>query len=556
MSMSKARFRSRLPEVWFALALILALALIGMPAGAEADGSPEAPEGLDISFSVSPGELVAPGDITMTFILTNGTRYDIQNITIVSADGLLSEPIGQIGAGETQTLARPHTVTQAELDDGEIRYPVIHDPVTPGGEKVTHALSAPIAKGDARPNVDFTRQLSSTHIAPGGQLTITYKLTNNGNVPATAISVRDTLGDFTGRLEQLPVGATKSFISRVMVSSDTASQATLEYTVPSGERFERKLDPVPIHLSAGALEASFSVGRSAFDTGTADAILTLTNTGSDNYVNIAVLDDVYGGVIADSISLPSGESPFEIAYTYPVRGDGEYRWRVTGQSESGVALDFKTDTLTLEAEPPSRDILATLSATARTPRISRAGYVTFDIEIVNEGSAMASGLRLYEVSRGDVRNIAVLPTGEPTHCQARYEVTGDSQFIFCLNYTDADGRPRTISAAPLDVTIGPGGEAPETAEGQAMNLEGESVKIGSTSTFTVLLLIASAALISMFTILLVTSLRARQDRRKRLAAERQRIKEELGKTNPFTPVKAKKRRRRTKAYVPPRRKKQ
>ena len=517
----------------------LALALWMAAAGFVAPARAEAPaDALEIDFSVSPGELVAPSDVTMTFILTNRSREDIQNVTIASADGLLSEPIGQINAGETQTLARPHTVTQAELDAGEIRYVVSHDAPAPGGEKVSRTLSAAIVKGDARPDVDFTRQLSSTHIARGSQLTVTYKLTNNGNVPATGISVRDTLGDFNGRLEQLGVGATKSFISRVIVTAETASQATLEYDVPSGEHFTRKLDPIDIHLSSSALEAAFSVGRSAFDTNTADAILTLTNTGSDDYSDITVLDDVYGGVIADSVSLPSGANPFEIAYTYPVRGDGEYRWRVTGSSQSGASLDFATDTLTLEDDAPEALINVGLAAAARTPRISRPGYVTFDIAIENSGTAMATDLRLYEVSRGDVRRIAVLPTGAPSVCQARYEIEADSQFIFCLNYTDADGRPRTISASPVDIQVGPGGVPPESRDGGVIELEGNSVKMGNTSTFTILLVVASAALISMFTILLVTSLRARQERRRRIAAERQRIKEELGKTNPFTPVKA------------------
>ena len=168
--------------------LICALALMALGVPAMGEG-PRGVDILDINFSLNPGELVAPGDTTMTFIITNRSGYDVKNVYLSSADGLLSEPIGQIGAGETMTLSRPHEVSQEELDEGYVRYVLTHDAVIPGGDKVTHELAAPVVKSDPRPGVDFTRQLSSEYVAPGGLLTITYRVTNSGNVPVTAVSI-------------------------------------------------------------------------------------------------------------------------------------------------------------------------------------------------------------------------------------------------------------------------------------------------------------------------------------------------------------------------------
>ena len=521
---------------WFLRGLIvgaLALACLAVP------GFAEDAQGLSVTFTVSPAELVGPSDATMTFVITNDTAADIKNIYLTSADGLLSEPVGQLAAGETQTLSRPHAVTQEELDDGCVRYVLSHDSPVPGGEKVTHTLVAPVVKGDVRPDVDFTRQVSSRYIAAGGMLTITYRVTNNGNVPVSAIYVRDALGDFTGRLEQLPIGATRTFISRVTINMESQSDASLEYAVPSGETVTRRLDPVTIRLSESALRADFSVGRSAFDPDRADAVLMLTNAGNDDYDDITVLDDVYGGVIADGVSLPRGSNPLEVALTYPVRGEGEYRWRVTGVSQAGEAVDFVTETLTLPKENAQRVIDIRLEVTPRTPRITRPGNVTFDVAIYNEGTVSAKELLLFEVERGSARSLAVLPTGDPSRFTVTYEVKQDSRFIFCLNYLDAEGHPRTISADPIDIQIGPSGVAPEPLDSERMQLEGASVKPGNSSTFTILLIVASAALVSMFTILLVTSLRARQDRRRRIVEQKRRMREELGKTATFTPVKVK-----------------
>lgn len=492
---------------------------------------------LDIKFSVKPGDLVAPGEATMTFIISNNSDYDIQNVYLSSSDGLLSEPIGQIDAQETQTLVRPHSVTQEELDAGFVSYVISHDPVLEAAEKVSYSVDVPIIKIDANPSVDFTRQISSEYVAQGGMVAVTYKIRNTGNVPISAIRIKDSLGDFTGRMEQLEVGDTKIFISRVTINAEVASVPELEYADPSGKKTTRELDKASIYLAESALDVVFSVGKSIFDENTADAILTLTNTGNSGYRDITILDDINGGVIGDSISLPQGSEPVEVAYTYSIRGEASYRWRITGVSEAGEEVDFVTETMTLHLENVSADITVSVEAVPRMTKINRPGYVSFDIIIQNMGTTMAQDARLYEVTRGDVRNLAVLPTGEPTQCIASYEVRKDSQFIFCLNYTDEKGYPRTVSTAPINVEITPGGETPENPEEDALVPKGDSVKMSASSAFLILSIGILMVLALLIVVLLITSRRARREKRERIAAQKQRLKEEMGKTNRFTPIK-------------------
>ncbi len=523
--------------------LLLCCALLSPAALAESQGAPA----LTIDFSVQPVAMVAPGDVTMTFVLHNQTGSPVQNIVLVSADGLLSEPIGQLGPGESQTLVRPHAVTEAELDAGEIAYTISHDAQSPDGERASYALSAAIAKGEPQPGASFTRQLSSDYVTRGGLVTVTYKIVNTGNVVLNALRIRDSLGDFTGRLEQLAVGDAKTFISRVTLTEATQSAPVLEYTASTGEEFSRSLDAVTVNIADSALEMSFSVGQSVFDRDTADAILILTNGGNVDYTGITVVDDVYGGVIADAVSLPSDSGPVEIAHTYPLRGEGEYRWRITGISEAGEALDLRTDTLTVAAEPVDAQVNITLQALPRTPRINRAGRVTFDFSIANTGSVMARDAALYEVNLGEIRRLAVLPAGAPMVCSAEFDVTADAQFTFYLNYTDAEGHQRTVTSAPANVVIAPDGVNPDRLDAANEPPSGPSVKPANTSaTFIVLLVIAGVALVVMVTLLAVTSIRARRERLKRLAAEKQRIKAEMGKTGSIPAVKLPSKKKRVK----------
>ena len=535
--MACRRHWRKLAALMGALALLCALFVARAETG-------ETATSLAIEFSVQPSVLVAPGDVTLTIVIENRTDRPVRNVYLSSADGQLSEPLGQIGPGETQTLMRPHTVTEEELESGAIIYTVSHDPMIAGEAKIDYPLSVGIVRGEAQPGVDFTRRLSSDFVLRGGLVTVTYKIANTGNVALTSLRIRDSLGDFTGRLEWLDVGESKTFISRVALNDAAESAPKLEYAVPSGETLTRALDPLPIGIATSGLDMSFSVGQTAFADGTADAILILTNTGNVDYTGVTVMDDVYGGVIADGLTIPSGSAPVEVSHTYPLRGEGDYRWRLTGMSDAGEALDLRTQTLTLAADTADAEVNIELIAVPRTPRINRAGQVTFDFTIANTGSAMARDALLYEVNRGEIRRLAVLPTGAPSLCSASYEVAQDAQFVFCLTYTDAGGRQRTVSTSPIDVVIAADGVTPERVGRAGIDLEGESVKMGSnTSTFIVLLVIAGAALTVMITILFVASLRARRERSRRVAAERQRVKSELGKTGSIPAVKTPNRRK-------------
>lgn len=532
--MAHMRRWTRLAALAGALAVLCALL-----AAALAEQSPEAV--LAIDFTIQPSVMVAPGDVTMTFVIRNRGDRAVQNIILTSEDGLLSEPLGQLKAGESQTLVRPHTVTQEELDAGAIAYTISHDPREAGGEKVVYSLSADIVKGEQQPNVSFTRQLSSDHVVLGGQVTVTYKLANTGNVALHSLRIRDTLGDFTGRLEQLGVGETKTFISRVTLNEAAQSAPQLEYAVPSGGEYRLSLEAAPISLANSALDIAFTVGQSVFDQDTADAILILTNKGNVDYTGITVVDDVYGGVIADSVSLPVGGKSVEISHTYPLRGEGEYRWRITGMNGAGEKLDMRTETIAVPDASAGAGAEIALEVSTDTPKINRAGRVTFNFTITNSGGAMARDARLYEANRGDIRRLAVLPPGAPTRCSASYDVSADADFIFSLTYADAEGRQQTRNFGPISVEIASDGVSPERTDDAGRGLRGASVKLGGNSSmFIVLLIIAGAALTVMLTILAVTSIRARRERLRRVAAEKQRIKTELGKTGSFPAVKQRK----------------
>ena len=494
---------------------------------------------LDIRMSARPEELVEPGDVMLSFIIENTSSVDALNVYISSSDGLLSEPFGRIAAGETQNFNRQHSVSQDELDEGIITYTISHDdPSDPEG-KVNYTVHTEIRRTDSRPQAEFTRQFSSRYAKIGDTLTVTYRIRNTGNVALNTLRVQDALGDFTGRVERLEVGESRTLISRATVTEETVSSAVLDYkTDASDEIYTCALTDAPIRIAHPAMELQFSAGYSAFSENVADVVLLMINTGNVDYRDVRIIDDIYGGVIADSIVVPAGGNPVEVSHAYPVRGDAGFRWRVSGVTESGEAIDFVTENAVLSPAKTNEAALLTITAGTDTPRIRRSGNVDVTVRIANEGGADARNVLLSETSTGALRRYKIIPAGGAVERDFTFRVIDDTSYIFNLSYTDENGQEHTASAAPVSISIASDGVMPEGASPGFIEFTGSSIKIGGSSTFAVLLIAGCVVLLVLIIMLVVASRRARIQKQLRIAAEKQRRKEEMGKTNRFTPVRA------------------
>ena len=532
-------FRCRFSQLHLT-ALVLALAALlwmgtpGFVARAEANDS-----ALDVQVSVRPEGLIAPGDVMLSFIIENVSGEEARNVYLSSSDGLLSEPVGQIAPGESQSFSRQHSVTEEELEAGEIVYTISYDDPSDSNVKINHAVRAQIRRSDALPDVEFTRQFSSRSAEQGGTVTITYRVRNTGNVALYDLQVQDSLGDFFGRMETLDVGESRTLINRVTIDESTVSSAALSYrTDNNGELLTQTLADTAVTLAGADMQGVFTIGYSAFSKSTADVVLMLTNEGNVGYRDLCVTDDLYGGVIADELVLPAGGDPLEISRAYSVRGSEGFRWRVTGTSETGEKVSFVTETLTLSPrEEGARDALS-LSVRALTPRISRAGDVTVRVTIENPGGVEARDLVFSEPTLGDIHTFAVLPADGVIQRDFTIRVNDDATYDFTIHGTDADGESLSASAAPVEVSIAPDGVLPQGTQQGLFEFSGGSIKIGGSSTFAVLLLVGCAVLLTLIVILIIATRRARLERQLKIAAEKQRRREEMGKTNRFSPVRA------------------
>ena len=492
---------------------------------------------LHIQVAVRPEGLIAPGDVMLSFIIENVSEEDARNVYLSSADGLLSELVGQIAPGESQSFSRQHSVSAEELEAGEIVYTISHDDPNDAGVKINYSVRAQIRRSDAQPAVEFTRQFSSRSVEQGGTVTVTYRIRNTGNVPLSDLQVQDALGNFTGRVEELGVGESRTLISRATIDEASISSAVLSYrTEGNADILTQTLADAVVNLAAADLQGVFTVGYSAFSKGTADVVLMLDNAGNVGYRDLCVIDDLYGGVIADELVLPAGSDPIEISRAYSVRGSEGFRWRVTGVSEAGDRINFVTETLTLSPREAGSASALRLSVRALSPKINRAGNVIVRVTIENTGGVEARDLVLSEETLGAIHTFAVLPEDGIIQRDFTIRVSDDATYNFALRGEGAGGEELYAAAAPVEVAITSDGVTPQGVQQGLFEFSGGSIKIGGSSTFAVLLLLGIAVLLVLIVTLIIATRRARLERQLKLAAERKRRREEMGKTNRFTPV--------------------
>ena len=527
-----------------ALAALCALALTWMFGAAAAPrfaapARAEEAQALEIAASAAPETVAGPGEVELTFTLTNVSSETLHGVSLASENGLIAEVLGDIAAGESRTVSRAHDVAQAELEAGEIVYVVACESESAGA--LDYTVSVEISR-EAEPQVNFLRRISGDQVTVGNTATVAYRVENAGSGTIEGVEIRDPGLGFEARLESLEAGQSELFLHRAAVTETLTSEPTLTYAAAGREEtYTVRLEPREIEAAQGRLNASLVAGVSMSDEETVEVVLRLTNAGDVDYRDIAVYDDVYGGVIADGVYLPAGGDAVEIAHTYPLRGDGEYCWRITGKSDAGARVDFITDTQTVAGS--AGEPALTLRAEPSMTHIRRAGYVTFTLEIANEGDGMARRVALSEASLGELGELAVVPAGAPTRRTVRLEVTESAEYRFSATYLDADGVERAAEAQPVSIAVGGGGEEPEPETPEAALAEGAPMHLGDSPLFMVLLIGSCTALAALLAVLLITSRKERKVRKVRAAARKQRIKEEMGKTNRFVPVRRGQRRK-------------
>ena len=305
-----------------------------------------------------------------------------------------------------------------------------------------------------------------------------------------------------------------------------------------GER-EVTLSEARILLADEQLTATLALDRETARVGeTVTATLTVMSLGNVSFYDLAVYDERFGGLVADSLEMEPGTQTLTIPLQYPVRGDATYQLRVRALSSSGAIIETLTEPVSLRALPAESGADISIYAEAVYPQIAAAGEVPVDVYILNEGGESARDAVLSELSTGtQLRAFDFLAARFTTHRRVYVPVSQTGELTFSVRYVNAAGVACTVESPPVLVEIARGGQRLDQIE-ESAPYSGQSVKISENPTFLFMLGGAALLLIALAVALLITSRKQRRQRREKLEKQRRQRQEELGKTNRFTPVRA------------------
>ena len=406
------------------------------------------------------GRASAGDTITYTFLVSNTGNQTLSDVAVDDPRvGPVACPPGDLAPGDTRTCEVVYTLTQADVDDGEVVNTAGASAGDPDGDTVLSLLDG------TRTELAADSRLVLDKAAPGGlqdtdadgadagrasagdTIEFTFSVTNTGNTTLDPVVVEDPLvGDVTCPVGPLAPGATvpcDPVVHEVTQDDVDAgafdNTATATGTPPTGPAVTdddqtsttlTRVDELTIDKVSGTLSDPDGNGPDVGDV--LDYSFTITNSGSSRLRIIAVTDPALGGTFPCSPEqLDPGQSS-TCNGTYTLTQDDVDAGQVTnaavgsavdpdGEVVSGSDTDVRTFTPRTSFAFDKRVDAVDLGADGRA---SVGDTITYDFVITNTGGSTLSDPVVDDPTVGPVEcPPGDLAPGASVSCGATYTLT-------------------------------------------------------------------------------------------------------------------------------------
>lgn len=385
--------------------LMVLLAMLGVCFSASAAaGDPK------VAMELSTTTFSAPQEIDVSIKISNVGDTDMPGpVTLYYPNGKQVEEFGSptLSVGASKSWTGKWNVTESQLESGKITFKMKYSIYNDAGELVnkTKNFSLKINYTGAVASLEIKRTITPTIARKGQEVTVTYDVINNGNVDVTSVNIKEhkSISSKRGTISKVPAGQKKSYTFTVkMGTKDLTSQPTITYKLGGKTQTEKK-EAATIKYGEVKLTASLHADKKGGATGdTVKLTLTLKNTGNAAYQNVKVVDAVLGEVFSGQ-TVPAGET-VTLEKDVTISQSVDYQFTISGQDESGAALETATDRVSITAVDPAQKIILSVEASANKETVYELpGIVKFNVKVTNNSaidvsnvSVSATGVELYE----------------------------------------------------------------------------------------------------------------------------------------------------------------
>ena len=433
-------------------ALMIGL-LLSLAAVAAADADP-----IRVSSLSEPQSVISEQEVSITIKIYNSSQTDMEEeIILFDPTGNSVAKYAGLKAESSVTFTGAWPVTQEQIDAGKIKYYIQYTVNTDNGpQKTNHTIPVTIQAETAAPQLTATYSVSPASAREGQTVTLSYTLSNTGNIELRNISIANE-----GITKDKVTRASLSVGEKVTVtdtftmgSKELVSQPKITYQAVGSDKTLTISDLArkTITVAEDGLDVTVKAEntKGVYPGEAVEFTLEMKNSGNTTYTGLVATDDA-GQTVASGVELAPGAS-YTGTFTRTFTADTAVSVSVAGSDGSGESVAVVSSEVPVTAQDVSRALILDVSAQADTEIIySEPAVVRFAVTIRNTGETDATNLTVKQGAT-TVAKVASLPSGESRTLVFDLQTSIAGQFRFDVVGKDADGLERTYSSDILKVS--------------------------------------------------------------------------------------------------------
>ena len=411
-------------------------------------------------------------EITYTVTVKNTGNVTVKGITLEDA----KLPAGSAPAAfdlapgqEKNDISYTYTVTQADVDAGQILNTVTAKGKNPKKEDVTGTASATVTTVEAAPAIRVTKSADpESGVGKDDVITYTVTVENTGNVTVKGITLADAkipAGRAPAAFDLAP-GAKKDDITYTYkVTQADVDAGQIENTVTATGKSPKNEDitgtaskTVTTEEPAAALtvdkdvEDALVLALVGYNVG--DVItykVKVTNSGNVSVTNGTLSDD-HADLSAKTFALAPGETSEEFTYTYTVTQDDFDAGTITNTVKANATAARgqnpreASDSITIGSDDHDPELTVTKTA-SKSSNAAVDDVITYTVTVENTGNVTVKGITLED---------AKLPAGSAPAAFDLAPGQKKENITYTYKVTQAD-----VDAGQIDNTVTATGKDPE-----------------------------------------------------------------------------------------------
>ena len=432
--------------------MMLAVLMLALCGFASADADP-----VRVSSLSEPQSVISEQDVSITIKIYNSSQSDMQgDITLYNPDRISVEKYSGLKGEQSVTYTGKWHVTREQIEEGKIKYYVKY-PVTADGETkdTVRVIPVTIQAEAAAPQLTATYSVSPTSAKEGQEVTLSYTLSNTGNVELRNIVVENE-GVSKEKLAQpsLSVGEKVTLTdSFTMGKKELVSKPAITYQAADEKKSLSISDMArkTITVAEDGLEVELKAGnvKNVYPGEKIDLTVVLKNTGDTPYTGLTVkLSD--GTQLITGIDLKPGATREEKVQWTALEA-GAISVAVEGKDAADADVSVASGELEVTTMDASRALVLDVKADVESDVIySEPAVLRFGVVVSNIGQLDATTLTVQQAGV-TVAKIPSLPAGESRTVVFDLETSIAGKFQFVVSGRDADTNEKSYASNILEV---------------------------------------------------------------------------------------------------------